>query len=199
MTVVQETAARLDERLAPYGEDAVRLAYMTAIAMLFKRSEEALRWDERGSGWRRLLDPSRTPDWFLPWLAMLVGSPKLAGLTPAQQRQVVRDAPTLKRGTPAALMAAARLQMPEGTLVRVIERDGGAYKITVQTHPSETPDPALVESAVRDAKAAGLILTYVLYDGLLVGIFEGLDTWPTIADFEADFTDVDEFESYTLP
>lgn len=203
--MIEAAAERLSERLAPFGPDAVLLAYLTAAAMLFKRSQEVLRHDERGSGWRRTFDPDRTPAWNLQWLSQLVGSPRLAGLTEAQQRVVVRDSPSLRRGTVPSLAAAGRVHLsdPENALVNVVERDGGAYKITVQTHPSQTPDAALVESALLAAKAAGLVLTYVVYAGLLVGIFEAeaidgvAPEWSDVAAFEGDFTDVDDFETYT--
>jgi hypothetical protein len=195
MTFVEEAALRLAERLTAFMPDPVLDFFLQAIAVMSKRSQETLRWDERGSGWRRMLDPTRCPAWALPWVAQLVGSPNLSGLTEEQQRAVVADSPTLRRGTPASIRAAAQMHGPEDVLI--VERVDSAYTLLVQTHTLQTPDPDLVEAAVRAAKPAGLVLTYVCSDDLLVGVFEGLSDWATAATFEAAFADVDDFETYT--
>lgn len=198
MNFVEEASLRLAERLTAFMPDPVLDSLLQAIAVMSKRSQEALRWDERGSGWRRMLDPTRCPAWALPWVAQLVGSPNLAGLTEEQQRAVVVDSPTLRRGTPAAIRAAAQMHLTGTAEVFIAERVDSAYTLLVQTHTSQTPDPDLVEAAVRSAKPAGLVLTYVCSDDLLIGVFEDAPEWMTIAAFEADatFTDIDDFETY---
>lgn len=195
--MLDETAARLEERLAPYGSDAILAAYLTAIALLFRRSEEALRWDDKGSGWRRMLDPTRSPEWALPWLANLVGSPALAGLTPEQVRKVVRDAPYLARGSLGAIVAAARMFLAEDATVVILERTASPYTYAVQTYPSETVTPNLLEVALKAEKPAGLLMTYIYHEGMLIGTFEAMtETWPTIADAESAFTTIAELEAH---
>lgn len=198
MSFVDDAAVRLAERLTAFMPDPVLDFFLQAAAVMTNRSQESLRWDERGSGWRRMLDPTRCPAWALPWVAQLVGSPNLAGLTEAQQRAVVVDSPTLRRGTPAAIRAAAQMHLTGSAEVYIAERVDSAYTLLVQTHTSQTPDPDLVEAAVRAAKPAGLVLTYVCSDDLLVGVFEDAPEWMTVADFEAEaaFGDIDDFESY---
>ena len=198
MSFVEDAALRLAERLTAFMPDPVLDAFLQAAAVVTKRSQEALRWDERGSGWRRMLDPTRCPAWALPWVAQLVGSPSLAGLTEEQQRAVVVDSPTLRRGTPASIRAAAQMHLTGTAEVHIAERVDNAYTFLVQTHTSQTPEPDLVEAAVKAAKPAGLVLTYVCSEELLIGVFEDAPEWMTVADFEAEplFSDIDDFESY---
>lgn len=168
--LVDACAARIYDALKPYqdtdGDDTVLLGMCAAAAAVLARPVEALRHDEFGTGGRRMHDPDRAPAWALPWLAQHVSIATLpSSLTEAQQRAMIRDAPGMRRGTPASMVAAAAPYLTGNKTVVLIERDGGPYKLTVVTRTSETPDSTTVLNALTAAKPAGIDLTYTVADG----------------------------------
>lgn len=75
MSLATEAADRLKDRLRPYlAEDEALALYCAALARPTQRLQEALRWDDAGSGVRRAMDPRRCPPWALAWLAQFAGT-----------------------------------------------------------------------------------------------------------------------------
>lgn len=117
-------------------------------------------------GWVWLLDPERTPAPWLPWLAQYRGVRLREGLDDASQRLRVREAAGQRRGTAAAVRAAARQLLTGDRRVELTERaDGDPYRLAVATYTAQTPDPDAVEAALRAEKPAGLVLVYEVRDG----------------------------------
>lgn len=150
------------------------------FARMLAKCTDALRADDIGSGFRRMHDPDRAAAWALPYLAQKAGIGELpAGLTEQQQRDLIRSAPGLRRGTRAALIGAAQRYLTGNKSVIVSERDGDAYSLTVLTLTAETPDPSATEAAIRSQKPAGLILTYAVVSGATWASATG--TWDAAA------------------
>ena len=164
---------RLRERTEPLAPDDDAHGY--AHAHLSQALAEALErvaeiYDpEEGLPGSPLVDVDRCPEWALPWLAQLVGVTLPAGATPDQARTIIRGVAGWKRGTPAALRAAAGLYLTGDKTVFFRERDPTGtdppYTLEVVTRTSETPDPAAVEAEVRRQKPAGIVLTYRTVEG----------------------------------
>lgn len=92
-------------------------------------------------GWAYLADPDECPAWWLPHLAMWAGVKLDTGLPEADQRMQVREMVGLRRGTPAAMIAAAVPYLTGERRVRMTERNGGnAYEVLAQTYRSESPE-----------------------------------------------------------
>lgn len=202
--VVSAPAERIYASVLPYqGGDAdggwLLLVLCEAAARTLGKPTEALRDDDVGSGWRRAYDPDRTPAWMLPWLAKHVGLPEIGPLSDAQVRALVRDAPRMRRGSIGAFTRAPRIFLanPNTDRVEILERDGGAYRVTVATYTSQTPDPAAVLAALLEQKPAGLVLTYVVSPGWIVGVLEAAaDDYPNVGGLEAAFPTVTDLEDY---
>jgi hypothetical protein len=107
-----------------------------------------------------LLDPELCPDWALTWLAQFVGLHPPAGYSPDTIRTLIVSASGFARGTPAAMKAAAGVYLTGSKTVYFRERDGSAYRLEVLTLASETPDAAKVETALRNGKPGGIVLSY---------------------------------------
>jgi len=141
--------------------------------------------EDRGP-WETLLDIDNTPAVFLPWVAQCVGVDPggLVGLTEFQQRDFIRDTAGWRRGTPAAMLGAVKPYLTGTQQVRMIERDESAYRLTVITRTSETPDPAAAERALRTQKPAGIVLNYIVSDAPIIdeGPLTIDDVTATIAD-----------------
>ena len=135
---------------------------------MFERTAEIYD-PEEGEPGSPLVDVDRCPDWALPWLAALVGVTLPTGSTAELNRERIRNVAGWKRGTPAALRAAAGMYLTGDKTVYFRERDptGGdpPYCLEVVTRDSETPDPAAVEAALRRQKPAGILLTYRVVEG----------------------------------
>jgi hypothetical protein len=116
-----------------------------------------------------LLDPELAPDWALPWVAQLVGARLPAGATPEQARALIAGVSGWKRGTPAALRAAAQLYLTGNRTVTFRERDANSpdppYTLEVVTLTGETPNPAAVLAALLAQKPGGLVLNYRTVEG----------------------------------
>lgn len=205
--VVSDAAERLYDNLRPYhaGDDEAGwplLRKCEATARILARPNEALRHDDIGSGARRMLAPYRAPAWALPWLAQFAGIPALPlGLTEAQQRDYIANAPGMRRGRPAAMIAAAQRYLTGNKTVEFLERSDptnpGAdapYHLTVYTYAAETPDGAQVLAALLEQKPAGIVMHYDVLPGWTIGEMEAAYAGRTIGDLEADFGSVGDLE-----
>lgn len=196
--VVSQAAERIYESLVPYQKDDsetwLLLHLCEATARTLQKPTDVLRHDETGSGWRRALDPARCPAWLLPWLAQWAGVENVTGLTEEQQRTIVADAPGLRRGTLGALTAATKLHLTGTANVGILERDGGAYRISILTQVDETPDPAATYNDILSQLPAGLVLNYVAADAWSIGFLEAAFIGQTIGDLENAFVTVDDVE-----
>jgi hypothetical protein len=159
---------RLRERTEPLAPDDPEHgdahAHLTgALAAALERAAEIYD-PEDGPPGSPLLDVDRCPPWALPWLGQLVGVRLPAGVSDSDARVLIRSVAGWKRGTPAALRAAAGLYLTGTKTVYFRERDPTAtdppYTLEVVTREDETPDPAAVEAALLAQKPAGLVLTY---------------------------------------
>jgi hypothetical protein len=196
---VSATAERMYDALRGYqqgDEDAgwPLLHLCEAAARTLARPAAALRYDDAGSGWRRNLDPTRAPDWMLGWLAQFAGIPSLTGLSVAQQRALIRDAPGMRRGTTAAIIAAPKPYLTGGQRVRLVERTPTAYRFVVITYATETPDPDAAQAALAAQKPVGLIMTYRIDAGWSIDEMETAE--PDLDTLETDYTDLDALETH---
>jgi hypothetical protein len=118
--------------------------------------------------WEPLFDVDLCPYWALPWLGQIVGIRLPSGLSDEDARNFIKDLGPLKRGSPQAIIAAAKYALTGNKTVILHERDNGdAYLLEVVTLTSETPDPALVLRYVMTQKPAALKLTPRTTDGWL--------------------------------
>ena len=147
-------------------------------------------------GWAYLTNPDECPAWWLPHLAMWAGVQLDTGLPEADQRYQIRAMIGLRRGTPAAMVAAAVPYLTGERRVRMTERNGGnAYEVLVETYTSETPDSAAVERALLSQKPAGVRLVYQVIDGWTYGDLAAAYEAQDYADLAAAFTDYEELRT----
>jgi hypothetical protein len=142
-----------------------------AIAVQYDPTDQIANPPVEGRGpWETILDVDHTPAAFLPWLGQFVGvrPGQLAGLTVQQQRDFIRACSAYRRGTPAAMIAAAQIHLTGTRQVRMVERDESAYRLTVITRTTETPDAAAVERALLTQKPAGIVLTHIVSDAPII-------------------------------
>lgn len=129
-----------------YDYPIAKLAY--AFGLMFQLVEDYGRDDltTGAPGWANVINIDKCPDEAIPWLGQFVGVRLPGGLTPAQQRAYVKDAPGWDRGTVAAIAAAAAPYLTGQKSVTVRERfdqanpnvdSPGYYQVT--TRGAETP------------------------------------------------------------
>lgn len=143
--------------------------------------------------WEATFDPDTAPAWALDWLAQFAGVRLTPGFTTAQRRAEIVSPTADRRGTPAAIRAVAALTLTGTARVRLTERDGSPYALSVRTYEAQTPDPVEAERLVRTQKPAGLVLTYDLALGwdwaelVAWNATENGGTWAgLVADTETD-------------
>lgn len=132
--------------------------FVNAIAAPFD-----LIWDltmEVDVPWETIVDIDSAPASFLQWLGRFKGVNINRALSADEQRTQIHGAAGFARGTPSAIIAAARQTLTGNKYVFLNERDGGAYRLGVDTLVSETPDPAATLAAVLKQKPAGIVLTH---------------------------------------
>jgi hypothetical protein len=155
------------------------LTFIDAIGSLYDVTEEYIRdyapvvWDNVLTyhgvpdhiGWGALLDVSVCPAQALDWLAQFAGAIVRDDMTDDQKRIVIQSLAGFARGTPATMIAAAKLLLTGTQWVRIIERSPDAYSLVVETLAAQTPDPVAVLAVLIAAKPAGLILSYIVEEG----------------------------------
>lgn len=154
------------------------LAFVRALVEPLAVVDDVARDSDTHVGWGTLMDVDVAPDWALSWLAQFVGVTPIQGLSEESQRIRIKEASGFQRGTPAAIIGAARQYLTGDRRVDLFERDGSPWVFRVRTYLSETPDPAKVQAAVEAIKPAGLVFTYEVQEGVetdaLVGTIDGL-------------------------
>lgn len=139
------------------GDDGTFLDWLDGAGSLLGEVDDVVR-DTDLPGWAAELTYDRThrPRWTGQFLGVQIP----AGADDLAARDLIRDHPAIRRGTVAALVAAAQTTLTGSRYVNVIERDGSPYQLRVQVFIEETPDPAATEAALRAQKPAGLVLVF---------------------------------------
>lgn len=163
------------------------LLYCEALVGAVQPIAGLVRDSDDGPGWSPLVDVDRCPDFALPWLAQTNGTILTPGMDAAAQRAAIRDEPGFRRGTLGAIVTAAQKNLTDGKRVLVNERDGSAYKLTIRTFVSETPDEAQTLADITAQKPAGIVLDYGTIDGSDFDLVRL--TYDTFDDLTAAFTD----------
>jgi hypothetical protein len=159
-------AARLYVALAPLAQQDPQNAWSllilcNAVGEMFQLLDDYVRDSPEGPGWSALMDVNRAPAEALGWLGQFAGVRLRPGDTEAQNRQRIKSTDGFRRGTPAAITAAAQATLTGAKTVGITERDGGdPYALKVNTFAPETPDTVATYNALLAAKPAGLTLTY---------------------------------------
>jgi hypothetical protein len=166
-------------------------------AQPFAEIDELVADTDNGPGWSVLFDVDRTPGKWLGRPAAMIGARPPEGLTDEQRRAFIKNASGPQRGTPDAIKAVAAAQLTGQQRVTFLERDGGAWRDTLITYTSETPDPAAVVAAIGDptVKPVGRKITHRVDPGWNVGQLEDTYSTRTIGDIEAGFASVGDLES----
>jgi hypothetical protein len=144
------------------------LAYFCeALGQMFQDMEDVVRDSEDGPGWSSVMDLTRVPLLWLPWLAQFIGvtlPKRLDGETDGDYRTraalYVSNRPGFKRGTPAAMIAAAKETLTGSQYVLFDERNPDAYGLLVRTRTAETASEADTLAALMSQKPAGIVLDY---------------------------------------
>lgn len=148
------------------------LTYCNAIGLMYELVEDWVRDTPDGPGWSLLLDLDRCPPEALPWLAQFAGVRVLPGSAETDQRARIAATDGFRRGTRAALVAAAQATLTGAQTVVFRERDHDhadtpayAYYLTVKTYVSQTPDSAATLRALLAQKPGAIVLTYSTVNG----------------------------------
>ena len=169
--LAEEAHAELGPISAPDGEKTrwALLALLQGLLGQLQPMEDLVRDSDAGTGYSPALDVDRCPPDLLRWLGQFAGVPVTPGdpkdaAWVTKAREEIRQAAGWRRGTPRAIREAAQRHLTGTKTVRMLERDGSAYRMTVLTRTSETPNPAATEAAIRAQKPAGIVLAYIVTD-----------------------------------
>jgi Phage tail protein (Tail_P2_I) len=181
------------------------LILCNAIGIDYQLVEDWVRdVDPQTPGWSLLLDVNRCPPEALPWLAQFVGVRLLPGDPDDADRVRIASTAGFRRGTVAALTAAAAATLTGNKSVFLTERDHDpadtpdyAYYLSVVTYAGQTPDPGMTERALLAQKPGGIVLTYTVVDGQ---IYDQVRTrFATYADLRAGYPDYQAVWTDTPP
>lgn len=192
---------RLYEALQPFAniDDNGHLYIMcSAVGAMFQPVEDlSADTDDGEPGWSVILDVNRIPAPLLGYLAQFVGVRLKSGLTDDQQRARVAGTGGFQRGRPASIIAAAQQHLTGTQTVYLKERDGSAWRFTVTTQVSETPDPEQTLQDLLEQKPGPDIL---LYENLAGQDFEqvrdGFATFGAARSAYATFEDMRDDTGY---
>lgn len=123
------------------------------------------RLDATTRGWARAFDLDQTPE--PKWIGTATGTTVPGGLTLEQQRAYVRDRPAFRRGTPAAIRAAAGAPLAGGKRVDLLERDTSPWHLTLRVFAADAEETTAeaVAAAALPQKPVGIVLDVVIVAG----------------------------------
>lgn len=156
-------APRLYDEVAPLTASEVANGYplwQLCRALAAPKEQAQLLVDGHDEPWGVVMDAETCPEWGMDWLAQFAGVTLTQGTSTTIRRGELRSDSRRRRGTPGMMIAAAQAHLTGTKAVVLRERDGSPYRLTVLTLAVETPEPALVEAALRAQKPAGLLLDY---------------------------------------
>lgn len=183
-----------------------------ALAGMLQPVDDLVRDVAGLPGWSQILDLDRCPTSCLPWLGQWVGVNVDPSLLDTEQRAQIQDQQAEARGTPAAILAVAQSYVGPDTTVRLVERDGDAYHLTVsvfnqgligatyndlQTHHPTISGFEAAYPTYADLPASEAELTTAVQDAVPAGLVVAVNTsahgtygdvasfFPTISGFEA--------------
>jgi hypothetical protein len=202
------------------------LLFCDALAAMVQPVDDLVRDQGTRPGWSQLLDVQRCPRSALPWLGQFVGVDVDPSLPDAQQRTQLTTQSAEARGTPAAIIAAAQRYVTSGATVRLTERDGDPYRLTVTVFsqnllgmtyndvqaayptiaafeaawPSYSSFPASgaeLTAAVQAATPAGLVVTVDVGAHATYNDIQAI--YPTQAAFQAAFSTYNQVQAWVPP
>lgn len=139
------TGQRLYDALAPFAYDDenqgwVLAYYCQALAAQIDEVADLTRdTDDGDPGYAGLFDLDTIAEDYLPYVGQFIGVQIPGNLTDDAKRLRIRETDGFKRGTPSAIKGAARQYLTGDKQVFLVERHGGAYRLTVTTYEDETP------------------------------------------------------------
>lgn len=168
--MVSDFSEELYSGLAPaftdeYDPDWTALSFVGALGTTLDELWDVI--EDNDVPWTKAMSPTDAPAIALGWLAGLAGVLIESGWTEEQTREAIRTRPGQKRGTPAAIIAAAQRSLTGTKHVVMNERDSSAYHLTIRTYTSETPNSATVLRDILTQKPAGIVLNYATSSGRL--------------------------------
>lgn len=123
-----------------------------------------------GPGWSQVMDPTRAPEYALPWLGQFVGVGVDAGLVDADQRSQLTGEAGFARGTLAAIQAAANKYLKAGQSATITERDGDPYTLTVRVYDGNVDPRSYADVAVSYPTYNAFAAAFATYQALSVSL-----------------------------
>lgn len=150
------------------------LALVHALFSPLQVVEDLARDDAAGRpGIEAVLDPARCPPSGLRWLGQLKGvrvtpSDPADSMWVRRARDQIGGVGGLRRGTPAAIAAAAKMTLTGTRYVGVFQRNPVPFAQTVRTRTTETPDAAQTLAAILAQTPAWVKTIFVVSDSPLI-------------------------------
>ena len=120
------------------------------------------------AGWSTLLNPTTCPTQFLPYLATFIGATVPPGTDDATARSIIKNEQGFQRGSPGAIIAAAKRFLTGTQSCAMVERTPTPYHFQLVVRPEELLDPTGLTNAVNAVKPAGIQWTLIESDAPLL-------------------------------
>lgn len=187
MSVENDLVAAFEPWLTTDLEDFLR-----SIGTMFAEVElYAVDENDDMLGWSILLDPDLSPVAALPYLAQYVGEELPVGLTEAQQREWIKDAPNQRRGTVLGIVRAAQRTLTGTRLVAVNERESDEDHLGIITYTDQTPNTAQVRADILSVMPADIVLNYSSLGGQSwSSVNSNFATWQDVKNNYATWAEV---------
>ena len=147
--------------------------------------------------WCVIAVPKVCPAAWLPWCGSIYGVRLTPGLMVEEQRTLIEELPPQKRGSVAAMEAAAKLTLTGAKTIEIIEQvEGFAYQMLATTVAAQTPDEGLTLTALLSQKPGGVKLIYSAITYWLVAELELTYKGKDVHELETAFASVHAIETH---
>lgn len=130
------------------------------------------------AGWSTLLDPDNCPASFIPYGAQYVGVQIPPSTDATDARAIWKNEAGFTRGTPAAIIAAAKRYLTGSQSAILVERTGSplpSYAFVLVVRPEQLVSQAQLQAAVDAVRPAGISWQLVITDAYLWN--QAIHTW----------------------
>lgn len=174
---------RLEAKMTPWATDSLGMVVRALGAQGLDELLDLIEEEGDTPVWGKLLDPDLCPRKYLRYPAMFAGVEIPEGLTEEQERELIKNQPSERRGRQLTIEEAIRMSGITTFTIIPRQNEAGeekAYHFLIVAPAAEiTAHEAAAREAINKVKPAGVFYTFIPAEGSWI---VGSKSWEEVAE-----------------